>query len=349
MSKPPKTRRGSRSFSVSAHGLPKSNHSRRVAISQAKAFAGVSVDRRAIPADAQESRWTAPDGHEIRRIDLPQDETRGSILFLGGRGDFYEKYLEALVHWQSRGWRVTAADWRGQAGSGRLGIDAVTGHIEDFAVWVADLAALWAQWSAETPGPHVLAGHSMGAHLALRATAERAVQPDGLVLVAPMLGLAGRLPTGVTHALARVMLSLGDARRPAWKWSEKPGEPPASREHLLTHDPARYADELYWRQQRPDLVMGPGSWGWVERASASMRSLLRPGVLEAVAVPTLMLAAREDKLVAFRAIADAAARLPNVELVTFGPEARHEILRESDAVRTQAMTSIDAFLDRISG
>ena len=146
-----------------------------------------------------------------------------------------------------------------------------------------------------------------------------------------------------------VVATLGDARRPAWKWSEKPGEPPASREHLLTHDPARYADELWWRQQRPDLVMGPGSWGWVERASASMRSLLRPGVLEAVAVPTLMLAAREDKLVAYRAIADAAVRLPNVELVTFGPEARHEILRESDAVRTRAMTSIDAFLDRISG
>ena len=38
-----------------------------------------------------------------------------------GRGDAYEKYLETFEHWRLRGWSVTAADWRGQAGSGRLG------------------------------------------------------------------------------------------------------------------------------------------------------------------------------------------------------------------------------------
>ena len=49
----------------------------------------------------------------------------------------------------------------------RLGSDAVTGHIDDFSTWVDDLAALWADWRAATPGPHVLAGHSMGGHGAL--------------------------------------------------------------------------------------------------------------------------------------------------------------------------------------
>ena len=56
----------------------------------------------------------------------------GSILFLPGRGDAYEKYLETLGQWREAGWQVTAADWRGQAGSGRLGADAVTGHVGDF-------------------------------------------------------------------------------------------------------------------------------------------------------------------------------------------------------------------------
>ena len=52
-------------------------------------------DRRAIPAHARESRWLAADGHAIRRIDWPgaNDARRGSILFLPGRGDNYEKYL----------------------------------------------------------------------------------------------------------------------------------------------------------------------------------------------------------------------------------------------------------------
>lgn len=287
----------------------------------------------------------------MRRIDWPAPEAapRGSILFLPGRGDFYEKYLETLDHWHRSGWRVTASDWRGQAGSGRLGKDPVTGHVADFGLWIDDLAALWADWSAATPAPHVLAGHSMGGHLVLRAVAERRVDPDALVLSAPMLGFTGQvLPVPLMHAVARMMKALGDPARPAWKWSEKPGEIPAARENLLSHDHARYTDELWWREARPELVMGPGSWGWVERAYASMRGLFEPGRLEAIATPVLLLGTSADKLVAMQAIEEAARRLPHGELVAFGSEARHEILREADPVRDRALAAIDGFLDRVA-
>jgi lysophospholipase len=308
----------------------------------------VGAPRRAIPIAAVEGRWTARDGQAVRRIDWPATSAwRGSLLFLPGRGDAYEKYLETLDYWASRGWRVTASDWRGQAGSGRLGFDPVTGHIDDFATWIADLAELWGGWREEGPGPYVLVGHSMGGHLALRALAERRVDPDAVVLSAPMLGFAGPpLPSGLLHGAARLMNRLGDPARPAWKWSEKPGQLPAGRAALLTHDAERYADEVWWRERRPELVMGPGSWGWVERAYASLRQLDRPGVLEAIQTPVFLFATTADRLVSYSAIARAAARLPNAELLTFGPEAAHEILRESDPVRDKALAAIDAFLDR---
>lgn len=330
-------------------GLPKSNQPPEVRISYVS-DPDSPIDRRALPPGARETMWHAADGQAIRRLDLARPQAaRGSILFLPGRGDFYEKYLETFAHWQARGFAVTAADWRGQAGSGRFGTDAVTGHIGDFAQWIDDLAALWAQWTADTPGPHVLAGHSMGGHLALRALAEGRVDPAALVLSAPMLGFsAATLPLGVMHSVARLLARLGDARRPAWKWSEKPGEVPAARAGLLTHDAARYADELWWREARPELVMGPGSWGWVERAYASMRLLERRGVLEAVRTPTVIVATTADELVGYAAIACAAARLPHAELVTFGAEAAHEILREADPVRARALAAIDALLDRVA-
>ena len=272
---------------------------------------------------------------------------RGSILFLTGRGDFYEKYLETLDYWHGRGWQVTAFDWRGQGGSGRLGNDLVTGHIDDFAIWVRDLEVFWAQWKAATSGPHMLIGHSMGGHLALRALAEGKVDPDALVLSAPMLGLAtNTLPNWLMQGAARLMTLLGDPRRPAWKWSDKPGQPPSSREYLLTHDPTRYEDELFWRGSRPELVMGPGSWGWVERSYASMRRLDRHGVLEAIKQPVLILGTDNDKLVSFAAIVQAAHRLRHCELLHFGREARHEILREEDNVRGMVLAAIDDFLDR---
>lgn len=306
------------------------------------------IDRRAIPPHARESVWHAADGHAIRRIDWPgAAPARGSILFLPGRGDFYEKYLETLEQWHKAGWRVTAADWRGQAGSGRLGKDAVTGHIDDFDIWVDDLAALWAGWMAETPGPHVLAGHSMGGHLVLRALVDGRVHPDAVVLSAPMTGMNGPpLPLNALHNTARMMSALGDPTRQAWKWSEKPGELPSNRADLLTHDAIRYADEVWWRGHRPELVMGPASWRWVERAYASWRQLEAPGALEAVDVPVLILSTSSDKLVNHPANLRAARRLPKGELVAFGPEAHHEILREVDAVRDRAMAAITEFLDR---
>ena len=311
-------------------------------------IAGKSIDRRAIPASATESRWQAGDGWSLRRIDWPQaGPCRGSLLFMPGRGDCYEKYLETLDYWHGEGWRVTAADWRGQAGSGRLGADAVTGHVSDFSVWIDDLAGFWAQWKASTPGPHVLVGHSMGGHLVLRALAEKRVDPDATVLSAPMLGFfTYGLPLSVLHIAAKLMCKLGDPRRPAWKWSEKPGQVPAGRDKLLTHDADRYEDEMVWREARPELVMGPGSWGWVERSYASTRLIDSKGFLESVTTPVFLVATTEDALVSYEAIARAASRLPKGELLTFGEEARHEVLREIDTVRDAVLQGIDGFLDR---
>lgn len=305
-------------------------------------------NRRAIPAAATESRWLTSDGWPVRRIDWEAPvRPRGSLLFMPGRGDFYEKYLETLDHWHRRGWRVTACDWRGQAGSGRLGNDAVTGHISDFGQWIDDLAGFWTKWKAETPGPHVLVGHSMGGHLVLRALAEGRVDPDAMVISAPMLGFLNHgVPNGLMHLGARLMGKLGDPRRPAWKWSEKPGQVPEGRDLLLTHDADRYADEMFWRDTRSELVMGPGSWGWVERGYASMRVIDAPAVLEKVQTPVMLVATSDDKLVSFKGSARAAHRLPHGELAAFGAEARHEILREVDAVRDRALAQIDEFLDR---
>jgi lysophospholipase len=187
----------------------------------------------------------------------------------------------------------------------------------------------------------------MGGHLALRAIVERRIEASALVLVAPMLGLLPDwAPARLLHPIARGVRALGDPRRPAWKRNEAPGTGVKSRIELLTHDEARYAEEGWWREQRPDLRMGPASWGWIAAALASIRLLQRRGVLERVDIPVLILGTSTDRLVSWRAIREAATRLPQVELVAFGPEARHEILREEPSVRERALSTIAGFLDR---
>jgi lysophospholipase len=300
--------------------------------------------RRTIPDDARITVWRAPDGWELRRFDWPlAGACQGSILFQAGRGDVFEKYLETFSHWHDRGWRVTSLDWRGQGGSGRLLPDPHVGHIDDFATYIADLAAFWRVWAAEVPGPHVLMGHSMGGHLALRALVEGAVTADAAVLIAPMLGLHSPLGARLSERLAKVMGAIGDAARPAWKGNERPATT-TTREALLTHDHGRYDDEIYWQQTRPELLMGPPSWQWLIRAFDSTRVLNNDRRLSTMTVPTLLIVAEADKLVNPATALQVAGRLPDARVMRLGTESAHEILREVDAVRERALGEIDDFL-----
>lgn len=302
-------------------------------------------DRRAIPVGAQVSTLPARDGWQLRCFDWPaQGEPRGSILFQGGRGDVFEKYLEAFAHWHDLGWSITSFDWRGQGGSGRLTRAGECGHIEDFVHYIDDFRDFAKDWQGALPGPHVVMGHSMGGHLVLRALAERAIRPDAAVLIAPMLGLKSPFGAALGERLARLLGSLGDPARPAWKRNERPYTTD-TRESLLTHDHDRYADELWWQGANPANVTGPPSWRWVIEAFRSTRELRESPALAAIDVPVLALIAEKDGLVDARAAVATVRKLRDASIVRFGAESAHEILREGEEVRTRALSAIDIFLD----
>ncbi len=343
----------------------------------------MTFDRRSYPAGAAIGEWRAPDGWVHRTFRWPNAaatltrrpgldpgqgssssevregspapgqargddggaEGRGTILFQGGRGDIFEKYLEAFAHWHSVGWAVESFDWRGQGGSGRMSADPMCGHMGDFSPWIDDLAAYAADLGARSPAPLVVIGHSMGGHLALRALAEGRIAPAAAVLVAPMLGLKSA-PFGprVAAALAWGMTKVGAPDRLAWKANERPGVPMKGRRALLTHDDDRYEDELWWKAAKPEIAVGPPSWSWVAEAYRSTLALEAAGRLERVTTPLLLLAAEQDRLVDVAAITRAARRLPNAKLRRWGAEAAHEILREADPVRNDALAEIDRYL-----
>lgn len=308
-------------------------------------------DRRTIPQDAEELSWSAPDGWSLRQMEWPVEEpSRGSVLFMTGRADFYEKYLETFHNYREQGWNVTSVDWRGQGLSGRCAADRHVGHISDFSIWVDDLAHFFADWQASHPGPHVVIGHSMGGHLVMRTLVEQRINPDAVILSAPMLAPAGGgTPAWAAQLSAKFMCLFGKSEQAAWKPVENPLDPEETRQRLLTHDVIRYADEFFWFRDRPDVRLGPASWRWVERAYASARTLQKhPIKLHKVKTPLLFLATSADELVDNAVIEFAHQLLPNSELKLFGEECGHEIYREEDKVRDEALRASFAFLDKVA-
>lgn len=307
-------------------------------------MASSALYRRAIPAAARFTFWSAADGWSLRRFDWPAEGApRGRILFQGGRGDIVEKYLELIAHWHEQGWSVTSLDWRGQGGSGRLSPDPHVGHVDDFATYIRDLADFWRVWRAEAAGPTVVMGHSMGGHLVLRGLVEAAATPDAAVLVAPMLGIKSGFGPWLGERIARIIGGIGNSARAAWRENETP-RGIATRQSLLTNDLDRYGDELWWQHAKPELLLGPPSWRWVVGAFASTRQLRADARLRTLNVPILMLVPMADQLVDARAAVAVAGRLPDVRLVKFGDEAAHEVLREADPVRNRAIAELDLFL-----
>jgi len=305
-----------------------------------------AFNRHAFGSQTQFLDWRAPDGWPMRTMRcLPEGQARGTVIFLNGRADFLEKYLESYGAFLDWGYAVASLDWRGQGLSGRLGDHPHKGHQTDFDVLVGDLAGWIADLTKDMPPPFYLVAHSMGGHIALRFLAEHAGVISHAVLLAPMLGIrTGGIPSPVTKRLARWMVGRG--RGGEFAPTQRPyGARAASalRQSALTGDNERFADEIWWIEQNPALALGGVTYGWLDAAFRSLDRLAAPGYLQGVDAPVLILMPEHEQVVDPVAARHVAAHMPHCRLKVV-PGGRHELLRDVDAVRNRTLAEIHAAL-----
>jgi lysophospholipase len=299
------------------------------------------------PKGAVFTDWRAPDGMALRRMDWPasaRGRKAGRLLFVNGRGDFIEKYLETYAWFRDRGWTVTSFDWRGQGLSTGPGAEKAAA---DFDILVDDLAALIEDWRGRGEGPFVALGHSMGGHLLLRTIIERKPALDAAIFTAPMFEVnSAPIPIRIAPDIADTMYWLGLGNLPMWKTPGSMLVTGGRRNRNLTQDPDRYEDELHWWGLEPSLNIGPPTFGWMRAAFRSRAAAFTPEKLRQVTLPILLIGAEKDRLVSAAAIRETAALLPNAALEMM-PNAAHEILRDHDPVRDWALARIETFLERL--
>ena len=282
--------------------------------------------------------FTSAEGISIRYHHWLNTKSRpnGTVILLGGRKEFLEKYNETAGDLNRMGYDVYSFDWRGQGLSTRMLPDRSRGFILDYDEYLHDLQVFFdTVIPANTRRPIYFLAHSMGAHLAIRFLHRRRTGIDGAVLSAPMIDIStAPYPSWLVKLLIQVAVKTGrrDAVVPGsrmrserdWHFEGNP----------LTSDPKRFQAEKRALEANPALAVDAVTFGWLAATMNSIGHFKKPGYLEAIGTRVLMICAGDDRIVSGSAQKEACARLPDC-LLTIIPASRHEILMETDDIRAK--------------
>ena len=297
------------------------------------------------PPDGVVAVLRAADGMAIRTARWhPEGESLGTVLVCPGRAEFIEKYFETVADLLARRLTVVVLDWRGQGLSGRELSNRGKGHIDDFSFYQRDLEALETQVLAPfCPRPWFALAHSMGGAI-LIAQARAGRSPFArIVTTAPMIDLYRlRLPR-LARLLAQFLdgVGLGAAFIPGGN-----GRATMSRAfdgNVLTSDPGRFQRFARLLAAVPELAVGDPTIGWVNAAFHQMGDFADAEYPRRVLTPILVFAAGDDRIIDSRAVERFAHRLKAGSVIALAG-ARHEILMERDAIRSQFWAGFDAFI-----
>ncbi len=269
---------------------------------------------------------------------------RASVVILGGRGEFLEKYNETIVELLDRKMMVFSFDWRGQGLSSRMTSASSVGHVDRFEDYLRDLHAFMSQIAGpQKVGSLIMLAHSMGGHIGLRYLADRQGVFDKAVLTSPMIELhVSGLSAHLMSAVAELAVELGFGKVQIPFTSGRNDYLGRFEDNQVTGSLSRFERNRRLIKARPALLVDAVSFGWLKAAFDSMHIVNQPEFAARVTLPVLIVAAGRDQVVSSRATKQLAARLPKASFNLL-KGARHEILQETDTLREKFWRLFDTF------
>ncbi|HWO01605.1 MAG TPA: lysophospholipase [Blastocatellia bacterium] len=256
-----------------------------------------------------EETVTASDGLRlfVRRRDIAH--ARGEIVIAHGFGEHSGRYDRLGVHFNAHGYSVTGYDHRGHGLS-----DGLPGHVESFSEYENDLDRMIAAVRARSEArPIFLVGHSMGGLVALRYVATRSGELAGVVISAPLIGIATPVPAYKLW-IARMSARLA----PGFRLDNEID--PAG----LSRDP-----EVGKAYASDPLVNRKVSAKWFAEATRAMAEV--GDWAPRITVPLIVMHGTEDRLASVEATKRLFERIgaPDKELVIY-PGFYHELFNEPE-------------------
>ena len=306
----------------------------------------LSLPEPPVPPGGAAEWFAGAGGLRLRAALFPAQHPRGSVVLSGGRSEFIEKYLEVIAELVARGFTVLTHDWRGQGLSQRLLPDRLKGHADGFDDFAADYGLLLDHFEARLPGPRIALSHSMGGCLTTLALAGGETRIDGAIFSSPMLGLQAQR-SWLARALTAAMAHLGAARLYALGGPSDPFADSFEKDRL-THDRARYDRTRAMILANRDLALGAVTWCWAASAFDALDRLRQtPSPGAAIAMPFTILGAGQDSLIDNARQKQVADAIPGCRYRVV-PDAFHELLMETDDIRSIFWSEFDALVARVA-
>jgi lysophospholipase len=269
--------------------------------------------------------WTAADGARLALRHQPAAaRRRAAMIIVHGWGDHGGLYEEAAGRFAAAGFAVFALD---QRGAGRS--PGPRGHVERFAQYLSDLAALRKHVAESAPGPQVLLGHSFGGFVVLRYLETGPQALAGAIAVAPWVDYHTPPPRWKATA-ARLLADVAPRLRI-----------PTGLDYQRRTRDRNQNTRIY---QDPDChhVMTPRAY---REATAALEALRRERTR--ISTPLLVVLASEDYLVSTPAARDFSRSLGGDVTLEELDGMFHDVFHEPD--RERAYAAIGGWLDRVLG
>ena len=295
---------------------------------------------------------------------------KGSLVIAPGRTESSMKYVEVAYDFIRRGYSpVYAIDHRGQGFSDRMLANPQKGHVVRFDDYVDDfeqfVSSVVLKDRTVNPSRLFLISNSMGGAITTSYLQRVSTQTPfrATALFGPMLEIA--FSAGMTESMARFQTSAicltgfklkgrtcegyAEAQWGDYDPSTRAIDPKHPNPQNLTHSQARYELRDYlWNTKWPSLAVGGPTIRWVWQSTKANQQMRATRKLRRIMTPVLIVSGEKDIRVA-----NARHLWYCEKLMSLGktcqnlviPEAYHEILMESDELRSPAMERMWSFFE----
>lgn len=268
---------------------------------------------------------------------------KAKIIIVNGYNESYLKYAETIHDLYHQQYSVYVYDHRGQGFSQKFPDQKNRGFIDKFEKLVDDLESFFKYvQNHEEKLPIFLLAHSMGGTVTTLAASENKINPERIILSAPLFGInLGYLSfleyPAYLLSVAFTKIGLGKS----FAFGQTDCFPLVSfKKNEVTHSVGRYHVWQTHIRETPEVQLGGPTFQWVRE---SMRACDKARLLgENNQIPILLLQAENDTVVRNDAQDIFLHHCKNSHKKIIH-HAKHEILMEIDLLRSEAMNEIYKF------